>query len=364
MHHKRRAKMRNLVVMIFLAITAVAFACTSAIVSAGASKSGRPLLWKHRDTGTENNFVARVEALDSSRLDYVALFNAGDSLLAEAWIGVNEVGFAVMNTASYNLSPDTAIYKDQEGRVMSEALSRCRTLRDFEQLLDSMPKPRGVQANFGVIDASGAGAYYETDDYFYRKYPLEEAESGVLIRTNYSHSGVKDAGFGYIRECNAEQLLAPYIKRRNIEPAVFTEVLSRSFYHSLIGRDMSDETTWVVDQDFIPRYSSSASIVIEGAKSGDSNDKPIMWTVIGYPPCSYVLPVTVDSVPDELLPNADWHSVLCDSVVARKREVFSITRGSGRHYINMPMLQKYTEKNKKKSLENYSRETSIRNTNK
>lgn len=356
--------MRKLVVMVFLAITAVALACTSAIVSAGASKSGRPLLWKHRDTGTENNFVARVEAQNPDRFDYVALFNAGDSLLAEAWMGVNEAGFAVMNTASYNLSPDTAEYKDQEGRVMSEALSRCRTLRDFELLLDSMPKPLGVQANFGVIDAYGNGAFYETDDYCYRKYSLDDAEDGVLIRTNYSHSGVKDAGFGYIRESNAEQLLAPYVEGRNIEPAVFTEVLSRSFFHSLIGRDMSGETTWVVDQDFIPRYSSSASIVVEGTVPGDFNDKPIMWTVIGYPPCSYVLPVTVDSVPAELIPNADWHSILCDSVVARKREVFSITRGSGRHYINMPVLQKYSEMNKKKSLENYRRETSIRDTNK
>ena len=126
---------------------AVASSCTSAIVDRRVARDGYAMLWKHRDTGNENNFVARVNAKTADDFDYVALFNAGDSLLAEAWAGVNSAGFAIMNTASYNLVPDTASFRDREGVVMTDALRSCRTLSDFEMLLDSLPKPLGVQAS-------------------------------------------------------------------------------------------------------------------------------------------------------------------------------------------------------------------------
>ncbi|MBQ9077402.1 MAG: hypothetical protein IJY31_06120 [Muribaculaceae bacterium] len=346
---------RFISVVIFTALAVFEIlACTSAIVSSEAARNRRPLLWKHRDTGTEHNFVARVPSRDGSYA-YVALYNAGDSALSEAWMGMNETGFAIMNTASYNLAPDTAVYKDREGEVMSRALKCCRSLADFEALLDTLPKPMGVQANFGLIDASGDGAYYETDDYTYKKFPLEDAENGVLIRTNYSCTGECDKGYGYIRENNARQLLEPYIEGDSLTPATFTDVLSRSFYHSLIGRDFAmGGDRWVIDQDFIPRRSSSASVVIEGVSVDEDPGLSIMWTAIGYPPCSYVIPVTVDSVPETLLPRGKgWHSEMCDSVVARKHEVFSILRGSGSHYLDMDMIKKYSRGCKAASRKNY-----------
>ena len=36
-------------------------------------------------------------------------------------------------------------------------------------MLDTLPRPLGVQANFGAMDRTGHGAYYETDDNGYRK---------------------------------------------------------------------------------------------------------------------------------------------------------------------------------------------------
>lgn len=352
--------MNRIIALIVSLIVSAAeiFACTSAIVGRGASELGRPLLWKHRDTGFENNFVARVDAQNPSEYDFIALFNAEDSTLSEAWIGLNREGFAVMNTASYNLAPDTAAYKDREGVLMAQALRRCRSLADFEMMLDTLPRPMGVQANFGAIDAFGNGAYYETCDTGYVKYPLVDDE--VLIRTNYSYSGTTDAGFGYIREQNAKCLLAPYIANRSVSPEVFTEILSRSFYHSLLDKDYAKSNEkWIVDQDFIPRRSSSASVVVEGVEVGESPRLAIMWTAIGYPPCSYVLPVMVDSVPEELQPNPNtWHSSLCDSVVARKYEVFSINRGSGSHYLDIIKLMNkdgtgYSQQGILRSRENY-----------
>lgn len=346
--------LRRFLIFSFSAITAInALGCTSAIIGAEASLSGRPLLWKHRDTGTEHNFVARVDR--QGQIPYVALFNGGDSLLAEAWMGLNAEGFAIMNTASYNLAPDTASYKDREGYLMSEALAKCTTLRDFENLLDSLPKPMGVQANFGVIDASGAGAYYETDDYRYTKYSIDDTPDKLLLRTNYSCSGDSTCGMGYIRYQNAVTLLSPHIKARDITPATFTEKLSRSFYHSLLGRDpMADGDSWAIDQDFIPRRSSSASIVIEGIRPGESPTLSVMWTAIGYPPCATVIPVTVDSVPQRLQPLAEgWRSEECNYVLTLKRRVFPIKRGSGQRYINLNVLRPINERRRAQSLETY-----------
>lgn len=315
-------------------------ACTSAIVHASHTVGGRTLMWKHRDTGTEHNFVERVPATDST-LAFVALFNGGDSLLREAWTGMNEAGFAIMNTASYNLAPDTAAYKDREGEVMRIALERCRTLGDFERLLGELPKPLGVQANFGVIDASGEGAYYETDDYTFKKFSVLDTEEGILLRTNFSFCGNDTDGMGYIRYTNACDLLDPYFDGKPLMPEVFTEGLSRSFWHSLLEKDLSRTgERWAVDQDFIPRHSSSASIVIEAVKPGEDPKLTVMWTAIGYPPCSHVIPVTVDDVPESLRPHGEeWRSLECDSVLVRKAEVFPIDRGSGKRYIDMNALR-------------------------
>lgn len=150
-------------VAILLTGAMAADACTSMVVSGRASKSGRPMLWKHRDTSQAANFVERIPASDST-FAYVALYNAGDSTLSEAWTGMNSRGFAIMNTASYNLAPDTAVYKDREGEVMAAALRSCTTVDDFGQMLADMRSPRGVQANFGVIDAYGGAAYFEVSD--------------------------------------------------------------------------------------------------------------------------------------------------------------------------------------------------------
>lgn len=332
----------------------VAEACTSAIIGASKSATGRPLLWKNRDTGTEHNFVAKVAPKDSGDIAYVALFNGGDSLLLDAWIGVNEAGFAIMNTASYNLAPDTATYKDQEGRVMTEALRRCRTVGDFSRLLDSLPRPFGVQANFGVIDASGAGGYYETDDYGYKTYMLDDGND-VLLRTNYSYSGDSVSGFGYIRHENERHLLQPYIDGDSVSAYALTDVLSRSFYHSLIDRDVAEgDDEWVVDQDFIPRHSTSASVVVEGIEPGEDPRLSMMWTAIGYPPCSYVLPVWVDDVPPELQPvGTEWRSPLCDSILVLKRRSFPIARGSGRRYLHMPTVMEISARQRQVSADNY-----------
>lgn len=76
----------RLAVLACLAMASVnaSHGCTSMLVSAKMSGTGRPLMWKHRDTGAPDNFVERVLPQKKADHGYVGLFNGGDSLLAEA----------------------------------------------------------------------------------------------------------------------------------------------------------------------------------------------------------------------------------------------------------------------------------------
>ena len=342
---KPKNKMKKRLLTTFVAALAVVMAidaCTSAIVSGKLTANGRPLIWKNRDTNDLNNRVERIPAHDGL-MEFVALFDARDLQDTAAWMGFNEAGFAIMNTASYNLNGNDGVKNmDREGELMRYALERCKSVDDFEQLLKTLPKPLGVEANFGVIDAAGNGAYFETGNYKYVKFDLAEAPEGILVRTNYSYSGVKDKGYGYVREKNEKTLLAPHIAAQDITPAVFTEELSRTFYNSLLGKDFTRSgDTWIVDQDFIPRRISSASVVIEGIIPGENPRLTTMWIALGYPPCAEVYPVWVgeDGVAPELTgTTADNHSAQCDKVNKRKEEVFPVVRGNGKQYLNLSKL--------------------------
>lgn len=326
--------------------------CTSAIIGADLNPYGRPILWKHRDTSTIDNKVEYVPAKDGN-YGYVALFNAGDKKLEEAWMGMNDAGFAVMNTASYNIKDDNVPAKkmDKEGILMTKALKTCRSVDDFARLLDTYPRPMGVEANFGVIDAAGNGAYFETNNHSYRRFDLRDSKQNILIRTNYSHSGRPDEGYGFIREANAEEMLQPFVDQRAVTPEVLTEIVSRYFYHDLKKHDYTmTPDRWVIDQDFIPRYKSTATIAIEGCRPVENidsvtpqfvKDQYIMWTGIGYPPVSIIKPVrcSPDGIDPGLrgsLPNG--HSPLGDDAKRKRDEVFNIRKGNGDKYIDMPKL--------------------------
>lgn len=325
-----------------------AYACTSAIIGADRTANGRPLLWKHRDTSSIDNKVEFV-APNADGFGYTGLFNASDATLRECWTGFNSEGFAIMNTASYNIKDDDVPEKDmdKEGLIMTLALRKCRSVDDFQHMLDSLPRPMGVEANFGVIDASGAGAYFETNNDSYIRINLEDSPDHVLVRTNYSHKGRPEEGYGYIREANAWRHLRPFVDNAKVTPELLTETISRSFYHDIWEKDMAEglDSGWLVDQDFIPRYKSCATIVIEGSDSGfteNAGNDYVMWTGLGYPPCSVIYPVTYGS--DGVHPDlrglmSDGHSKASDLAKTRRDMVFSRRYDNGDKYIDLSVLR-------------------------
>ena len=295
--------MRRLAFLLFLLPLLLpvseADACTTAVVSADASATGRPMLWKQRDTDNPHNVLQYIRG---EKYAYTAVFSATDKKRRSAYAGVNEVGFAIMNNVSYNLADDE--YDGLvNGRVISAALATCLTLGDFEKLIEEWPKPRAVEANFGVIDAFGGAAYFEIGDTRVIRYDVEPGS--WLVRTNFSLAGREHEGSGMARYETAQYLMTQHTGKFSADFLI--DGLGRSFYNAELGADMraASPAGVAVDLDFIPRYTSVSSVCIEGVAPGEDPGSSVLWTAIGYTPCCYAVPVWVaagEHIPAFLLP--------------------------------------------------------------
>ncbi len=343
-------------IIALLTIIAVLFAtdiycCTSAIFSGKATPNGKPLMWKHRDTGEPNN---RVDYVNGPKYAFLALINSPDQK-PEAWSGTNEVGFSIMNTASYNLNYDDvpADQMDKEGVVMYDALGKCKTLKDFEKLLDSYKKPMGVEGNFGVIDAFGGAAYYEVGNFGWKKVDVNDpliAPEGYLVYANHSYDGKLNDGMGYVRYTTADIIIKKHIGRAGeITPKWIMQNLTRSFYHSLLDIDLVKDNEllqkgsgWFIDQDFIPRRISTSVVVFEGVKKDEDPLNTIMWTMLGYPPASVAVPLMVkagkENLPSWMTAQGGENALMCDMSLALKKNIFPVKRGNGKNYFNFNLL--------------------------
>lgn len=278
--------MKRLLLILVLALPCLeAFCCTTAIVSAGASATGRPMLWKQRD-GDVNTCVDHIQG---DVYAYTALFMTSDTLRAKAYAGVNEAGFAIMNNYSYNIRPEDAPGEPSNGTFMAEALGCCATVADFEALLSLKERPMLLSANFGVIDAEGGAAYFEVGDDCVTRYDVPAG--GWLCRTNYSLSGDPAHKAGGTRYVTIEKLMRRHGTRK-FDAGFFLRV-SRSFVNELTGGDAlrCRRSGYIYDRDFIARASTSSAVVIEGVAPGEAPSSGLMWCAVGYPVCSYAVPV-------------------------------------------------------------------------
>lgn len=342
--------MKKILILLFASVvlTVDAIACTSAIFSGKITKDGRPLMWKNRDTGELNN---RLENCKGPKFSFTALVNSPDPN-SEVWAGSNEAGFCIMNTASYNLAVEKLKEVDGEGALMSKALGICKNLKDFENFLDTLRRPMPIEANFGVIDAEGGAAYYEVNSRTWSKTDVNDphvAPQGYVVYTNYSYTGRYDAGMGYVRFAIADNTINSAVARHIlITPQWVLNNLSRSFYHSVLGVDLCESNIteqtdgWFIDQDFIPRKSTSAVSVFQGVKNGENPENTIFWCALGYGPLAVTIPVFMkyQIIPDIMMSKGEKlsNSELCDAMLEVKKEIFPISRGNGNKYFNFGKL--------------------------
>lgn len=325
------------------------FPCTTVLVSGKATPDGRPLLLKNRDSDEIRN---RLLFFKDGKYTYYGLVNSKDLDGKEVWGGFNSAGFAIINSASYNLKiNDTSKLADREGIVMKLALQQCATLEDFEQLLFQLPKPMGVEANFGVIDAMGGAAYYETDNYTFRKFDVNDptvAPDGYLIRTNYSVCGLAGDGMGHIRYETTVAYLQEQFDDQKLDFNDLITELPRLLRHSLTRTDLNTimpvnrkDTTFVWFQDYIPRMSTASAIVIQGIREGISADQNTMWIVNGFPLTSVAIPVWFDpegKLPAILTGDEKGLSKLSEYSLQLKEQMCPSEKGIGSKYLNLALL--------------------------
>ncbi len=335
--------------LFFLAITSVT-ACTTAVISGKATKDGRPMLWKNRDTWAVNN---KIMIFHDGKYTYTGLVNSKDKTGKSIWIGYNSAGFAIMNSASYNLNNDTIKQTGTEGRLMKRALQTCATVDDFEKLLHTLPMPIRLEANFGVIDAKGGAAYFEVGNFKIYKMDANDqavAPNGYLIRTNYSFMGTPGKGGGYIRYVSTQQVFDQAVKNGGITIKTIMRDATKNLRHSLTGTDLwkysslpagHEKMVWF--RDYVPRSGSASSCMVQGVKSGGNPAFTVMWTDLGWPLASVTIPVILskkNTLPSVLKYDKKLGDApLCHFALALKKRCYSYHWGSGsKSYININAL--------------------------
>lgn len=300
------------------------FACTTAIIGPQASASGKPMIWKQRDTDNPSNVMVHVPAT-AKTMAYTALFNSDDVERLYVYGGQNEAGFAILNNMSYNLA--SRKYVPTNGTVMRLALEKCTTVDEFETMLREMPG-RLCTSNFAVLDSTGACAYIEAADTSVARF--DAPADGWLVRSNYSISGSEDGPSGYARYESAYRLMKRH--RGPFSPADLIDGLGRSYFNAVLGYDASRwfRRRFAFDEDFIPRPTTTSSICIDGDR---------VWAAVGYTPGTLMVPFTVKDgfgMPSCIQPSGEYDGGCAADALgaAVKSRMHPLPRDAARKYVD------------------------------
>lgn len=328
-----------------------AYCCTTAVISGKATKDGRPIIWKLRDTDFLENYAKKFPA-EKGKYAFIGIVNSIDSLGKEVWGGNNELGFAIMNSASFNVNlNDSAKVKDNEGYFMKKALETCKNLEDFENLLNNTPKPMGLATHFGVIDAKGGAAFYEVNNYTWTKYDANDsniAPEGFILRTNFSETGKPNIGYGFVRLQTAKLIFDKAIKENSIDYRDIIQKFSRCLYNPITKNDYREiyekETAsdkFIHSDNLITSYGSASCIVIQGVKNNEVPQFTTMWTMIGYPNTCIALPLWISEseLPNTIIYNDSLkNSKLNQYNMSLLKKCYPIDNPDGYHYLKISKL--------------------------
>ena len=332
-------------------------ACTSIIVSGKVTPDGRPYIFKNRDTHDLDNLSIQIQG---PRYRFIGIVATKDTLYKSVWSGHNEVGFAIANTAAYNLNGKPEPGKprpqsdDNDGTLMRKALGTCRTLGDFEHLLDSIKAqgPIPSNSNFAVLDAEGGVAYYETGNKGYVKYDANDplvAPYGFIVRTNHGMSGERSLDQGVERYLAISDYATRAAFANDLGFENIIRKVTRNLKHGLTQIDLHDfqpqddsQPVYFPFRDFIPRYLTASAQLIQGVKENESPLLTTAWTIVGSPLTTVAIPLWITT--DGKLPNVVTHqkpgqqAPLVTASFELKRQLFPIERGNGQDYINLARL--------------------------
>jgi hypothetical protein len=269
--------------------------CTVAVISAKATADGRPLLWKNRDSSERNNEVAFFRG---PGYDFLGVINAGDT--TQVWMGVNTAGLAIMNSESMDQPGDSA---DTEGFFMKEALGSCGRLRDVEALLRRTNNAgRGTRANFGVIDAFGGAAFFETGNISFVRMDADDTtlcKDGILVRANFSFTGQGPSAYGGWRYQHGLDMLRRLAHAGQLSHEELLKKVCRDLVNDEVdpyplpfsGRMNHEDPGWLDTQNSINRHRTVSCAVFHGVAANESPSLTTMWCMLGEPICSIAIPL-------------------------------------------------------------------------
>lgn len=354
--------MRKTIIALSLAVllpVATATACTSVIVSGKVSPDGRPYIFKNRDTGDTDNLTVLVQG---ARYRYIAIVSARDTLNRGAWSGHNEAGFAIANTAAYNLNKPKPAPNRREGRpaqtdndasIMRKALESCATLAEFEHFLDSLKKigPIPTNSNFAALDALGNVAYYETGNEGYVKYDANDpaqAPYGYIVRTNHGMSGDRSQDKGIERYLAISEYMTQAGFANGLGFENIIRRVTRLLTHGLTHLNIYDfqpendhQAVYFPFRDFIPRYETASAHLVQGVKPGEDPLLTVSWIIPGSTLTTVAIPVWItpkNELPAVITRNSEGRATLVDAGFALKKQLFPLERGNGHDYINVSRL--------------------------
>jgi len=315
--------------------------CTVGLATGRATSDGRPMIWKTRDAGSLNNEVVWVS---DRPIPYVGVVTAGYS---SVWMGINQQGFAILNSQSSDLPPERS--GPGNGGVMEWALGECATVAEFESYLEQTNRSgRMTQANFLVLDATGAVALFETAGRAFWKYDVNDpavAPYGYLVKTNFAFHG---GGQGGIERFHRTSRLVPgYHAAGELNPRSILQKQMRDFSRPtgeplpVPFTDRWEEGKPVgyihVDKS-ICRTTSVSAAVMQGVKPGEPARLSTLWAMLGQPAASITIPYwPVGPTP----PEADGPETapLCDVSQRIRGLLFDLPGAEDRHFLDTRKLR-------------------------
>ena len=249
-------------------------------------------------------------------------------------MGLNSSGFGIINGNSYNLGDDRVDGVD-DGTIIRMALEHCRTLADFEHLLDATSiTGRKDSWNYGAIDAFGHAALYECSNNFYVKYDAIDSigdGAGLILRATFSFSGGSNHD-GLPRLKRATDLVREKLRTGGIEPQFILQKLSRDLANPIAdpyplpysGSQNGKPSGYILVHDItINRDISRSVVVIRGVAPGEDPRLATMYGMIGQPIASVAYPLWVEARCVPWMLNRGTEIPMYTQVVQRLEAVFS-----------------------------------------
>jgi len=276
-------------------------ACTLVVASGKATASGRPIMWKNRDT---SEMLNKLMYLKGPKYNFIGLVDSKDTAGKEIWAGLNDRGLAIMNSQATDMADKEKKHDGAEnGLLMKMALGECATIDDFEKLLQREKGRWNISANFGVIDARGGACFFETSSEYYTRFDANDKKTapfGYLVRTNFSYTSPDYLqGGGFIRFERISHLVESTRDTNQLDVKFILQLAARDMVHEKLhsyplNRDLPDDPSrplYINTNDTINRNTTASAVVFEGAPSEERPDLATMWVILGQPVSCSAIPV-------------------------------------------------------------------------